>query len=372
MARPKRKTLPKDFETRIGTDDLEALKKVFADCDVDARGGAFKQTAIAFADCPDDLTRWLVANGADVSAQDAYGETPLHARAGHWNGRIDILLELGADMHSGEGARGTPLHNAAAAGNARNTQALLDHGARVDALNSSGQTPLVHALERCTNAKIEGIAEVAALLVAAAASAPAPARTLADRFFGRAKPDASGVTSAIVEHVQRIGTDFEFHRAGFNPDSVNSTSAALERLTALFGVPPIPRRVMHDGKEAIVAAAKTWEDRHQQLWELLVPSSGPADTVQGEVIRISGRIAGELDGNGGINWDADFKTMADHWLTHVASGTPLGARAMAEARTLVAAVKKRQGEAAMLCALSVEWVALNPEPLTLAPPPYRR
>lgn len=34
-------------------------------------------------------------------------------------------------------------------------------------------------------------------------------------------------------------------------------------------------------------------------------------TVQGEVIRISGKLAYEILDNGCCNWDSDFKSMAD-------------------------------------------------------------
>ena len=167
MAKAKRKTLPKDFEDLLAKGDIEALKAVFDNCDVDARGGTFKQTALAFNDCPDELVRWLVERGADLSAGDSYGDTPLHARAGHWKGRIELLIELGADVRHDAGGRGTPLHRAAITGNLRTAQILLGHSARADAVNRNGQTPLVAALQRCGNATIERIAPIAELLLGA-------------------------------------------------------------------------------------------------------------------------------------------------------------------------------------------------------------
>lgn len=349
MAR-KRKMLPKDFEDLLKAADLDALKAVFTTCEIDARGGVFKQTALAFGDCPDDLARWLVAEGADIGAGDSYGETPLHSRARNWRGGLAVLIELGADVNAGEGGRGTPLHNAAGSGHVDNAGVLLAHGARVDALDRSGHTPLEHALIRCSNAQIAQVAKLADLLLEA----------------GAAK------TQAAAEAVTRIGTNFEFHRAGFNPEYLQETDAGLQRLYALFDVPPVPRRAMHDGKTPIVATAARWEERHQELWELLVPSSGPAETVQGEVIRISGRIARELDGNGGVNWDAQYRRMADAWLAHVGSGKPLPAVELAEASALIADIRKRQGEPQRMCALGVAWVALNPRPARLPTPDYDR
>ncbi|MET0246339.1 MAG: ankyrin repeat domain-containing protein, partial [Sphingomonas sp.] len=310
----------------------------------------FKQSALAFAECPEALAHWLVEQGADIQAGDSDGDTPLHARARHWKGRVETLLDLGADIQAGEGARGTPLHMAAGAYNARNVRTLIERGARVDALNAGRQTPLDYALRRCSNAQIEDMAVIAELLLAAGAARPAEA----------------------VESVACIGTNFEFHRANYDPDTVDAASEALDRLYTLFDVPPVPRRAMHDGKSPIVATAARWQDRHEQLWELLVPSSGAAGTVQGEVIRISGRIGRELDGNGGINWDAQFRAMADAWLVHVGSGTPLPGPALAEAREIVGHVKRRSGDTRRMAELSVEWVDGNPTPMALPKPAYNR
>lgn len=350
MAKAKRKMLPKDFEALLKQGDLNVLKAVFDACDVDARGGYSKQSALAFNECPDELARWLVERGADIAASDSYGETPLHSRAGHWQGNIRILLELGADVNCGEGGRGTPLHKAAAVGNAANVRILLDHGALIDALDGHGLTPLEHALQRCSNPGIEGMADVAEVLLGAGA---------------RSTPQSK-------EFVTRIGTNFEFHRAGYNKESVDAASAALDRLYALFDVPPVPRRAMHDGKSPIAVKAKDWEDQHQELWELLVPSSGPADTVQGEVIRISGRIHRELYGNGGVNWDAGFKKMATAFLEHVGAGKPLPGPQLDEAAAIVAALRRKDGDTHRLCALGVAWVGLNPKPVKLPAPDYDR
>ena len=107
---------------------------------------------------------------------------------------------------------------------------------------------------------------------------------------------------------------FEFHRSNYNPDSAEETSKALTKLYELFDVTPAPPRQMHDGKSPIHPKAKTWQKQHQELWQLLVPSSGNAETIQGEVIRISGKISHEIEGNGGCNSDKDFARMADAFL----------------------------------------------------------
>ncbi len=103
-----------------------------------------------------------------------------------------------------------------------------------------------------------------------------------------------------------------------------------------------------------------------------MPAKGAAATVQGEAIRISGRIAKELDGNGGINWDRDFRRMADAFLAHVGSGTPLPPADLAEAADMVAEVKRKGDDSWRLCKLAVDWVARNPDPVKLPPPSYSR
>jgi len=372
MAKAKKKLLPKDFDVLLKRGDLDALKAVFDSCAPDARGGYLKQTALAFHDCPDALASWLVAQGADVDASDSYGDTPLQTRARHWQGDIQHLLALGADVNAGENGRGTPLHLAAAAGNVTATRLLLAHGARPDALNGEGETPLAHALQRCSNVQIAAIAEVAALLLAATERPPPKERSLLGRLFGRAGKVPDDELAGLRASIVRIGTDFEFHRGSFNPDVLAEASAGLDRLYVLFDVPPVPPRAVHDGRAPIVATAAHWGDRFEELWAMLVPSRGAADTVQGEVIRIAGKIRGELDRNGGANWDADFRKMVDAFLVRIGAGVPIPEPALAEAVEEVAAVKKRAGDTEQLRRLAVEWVALNPQPVVLPPPDYSR
>lgn len=347
----KRKTLPKDFEDQLKRGDVEALKAALGNCLLEATGGYRKQTALAFNECPDELARWLVNSGADITAPDSYGETPLHSRAGHWKGNLGVLLDLGADPNSGDGSVGTPLHNAVGVGHAGNVRLLIERGARVDAINARGQTPLEYALQRCSNAGLERMADAA-----------------------RAMLDADAkITSAMREHVTKLGETFEFHRAGYNKETVGEASAALDLLYAMFGVEPVPRRAMHDGKSTIVAKSSSWDDQHQELWELLVPSSGAADTVQGEVVRLSGKIHHELHGNGGMNWDPDFKAMADAFMSHVASGKPLPKAELDEVAEIIKAVKRKDSDVThRMCELAVRWVALNPKPVKLEQPDYRR
>ncbi|MDK8193797.1 hypothetical protein QP794_27315 [Paenibacillus sp. UMB7766-LJ446] len=64
---------------------------------------------------------------------------------------------------------------------------------------------------------------------------------------------------------------------------------------------------MNDGTAPIQITATTWSKQHQELWEYLIPPQGHAQTVQGEVIRITGRVSHEVLNNGGGNWDAEYR-----------------------------------------------------------------
>lgn len=52
-----------------------------------------------------------------------------------------------------------------------------------------------------------------------------------------------------------------------------------------------------------------WKKEHQRLWKAYVPAQGPAETLQGELVRIVGKLVDQAYRNGNCNWDADHETM---------------------------------------------------------------
>ncbi len=353
MAKQKRKTLPKNFGEMLDHAPLDELIAVFSACDPDATGGYSKSTALGFYNCPDALAEWLVAQGADINAADTYGRTPLHHRSASWKGGVDLLLSLGADIEARDGRGHTPLHAAAESHKSASVHALLKRGANPHARTSSGDTPLELALATTRNTDIVETAKLAEALLATGV----------------------GVTDGMRAEVERIGREFEFHRAGFNPAFLADTDAGLNTLYRLFGSARAAQRVMHDGVSPIVVAALDWPDQHQALWELLVPSSGAAATVQGEVIRITGRLSQEILDNGGVNWDAGFRAMLDALVAHLASASAMSNDAVADARRIATELRHGKGDVDQLrrlSELSVQWVIANPNPIPLATPGYAR
>lgn len=350
MGKKKRRTLPKDFQAILDRGDEQEIRGVFDACDVNAVGGYGKQTAIAFDLIPDEVVRWLVAHGADLAARNTWGRTPLHERVISRRSSIAILLELGADVSATDGDGNTPLHAAAESHHAGSVGLLLAHGARVDPVNTQGFTPLESGLRTCRNIDIVHTVDVARALLGAGAR----------------------ITDRCAQLVQTIGQTFEFHREGFHADSVAEVSEALHALYGIFAVQPAPRRHVHDGISPIVPRSSSWQQQHEELWGMLVPSSGPASTVQGEVIRISGRIAHEIDGNGGVNWDADFAAMADQLVRSLASGTSLSDDEMRAAREIVGSLRGRDPRPSRLAEFAVAWVLRNPSPVPLGTVSYKR
>ena len=348
----KKTTLPKDFNELIILGDILALKDVFTKCDINSRGGYYKSTALGFFKIPDELVCWLVEQGADINASDKYGRTPLHEHAQSWCGNVELFIELGADIEALDYHKETPLFAAAASFKPKAVKILVEKGSNINAENTMKLKPLEKALEWCRNANIVNMAEVADILLKAGTT----------------------VTPKMKESVARIGQDFEFHRDGFNKDYLKQTDEALYYLYEQFNVMPVERRKVHDGVSQITITTEGWQAQHNELWKLLIPSRGHAKTIQGEVIRITGKIAHEILDNGGVNWDNQYRKMLSMLRYYFDLGTPLDIYDLEEVLTLVKKLHNGYGsdEPERLCELAVNWVINNPSPIILEQPNYQR
>ncbi|WP_158989560.1 ankyrin repeat domain-containing protein [Mucilaginibacter sp. L196] len=350
----KRKTLPKNFKELIEASNIGDLIAVFETCELNATGGYPKETALSFYDVPEELIRWLIANGADVNiADDIYNRTPLHEHAMRWNGNVAVLLELGANIEAKDTNGNTPLHMAAGNGfNLNNVQLLVLKGADITIKNDRDETPLLYALKRANNINIVNLVAISDILL---------------------QEGTVSITVEMQKAITSIGESFEFHREGFKKESLTATDEALSQLYKKFNVTPIKKRLLHDGISPITVTALKWEDQYNELWDLLVPSSGPAKTVQGEVVRITGKVRDEIYRNGGVNWSSDFKRMLDDLISHLGTGVSLNETLLNEA-TAIAKEIRRTGngddEPSRLCELATTWVMTNPNSILLSKPKY--
>lgn len=351
----KRVTLPKEFKDLMDEGNIEALKAVYDRCELTAHDGRFSLcTPLHMGGVPDELVIWLVEKGLDINIPDYYGATPLYCQATMGRDTVKLLLELGADIEKTNTYGNTPLHMAAQFFHPKTVALLIEKGANVNPKNDRGQTPLDSVLTVCRGIYIAQTAEVASMLLDAGAKK----------------------TSAMKEKVENIGKDFEFHREGINPDYIEAVDQGLEKLYTLFNVKPVAKRITHDGVSPILVKEGSWEEQYEELWSFLIPSSGPAKTVQGEVIRIPGRVRDELDRNGGANWDRDYRKMLQTMPHYLSLETPLSEQELEEAKQLTGQIygKENDDEASLdrLCQLALAWIKQNPEPIPLKKPSYKR
>ena len=351
----KRVTLPKNFDELITSGNIEALKAVYEKCELSAYSGKYSlNTALHYGGVPDEIVVWLVEQGLDVNVVNYYGRTPLYKHATMGRETVKLLFKLGGDIEKPDEYGNTPLHTAAEFFHPDTVHFLLEKGANVHVKNDMGRTPLACTLAACRNINIVQAAEISEMLI----------------------KEGAEVTSGMAERVEQIGSDFEFHREKFNKDYLAETEAGLEKLYALFDVKPVPKHKRHDGVSPIIVKEGSWKEQFDELWDMLIPSSGAAKTVQGEVIRITGRVQDELYRNGGVNWDKSYRNMLRALPNHFASGTPLSKRELEETKELISSIRTNGDDeetiTERLCELSVLWVLLNRDPIPLGETSYDR
>ncbi len=57
------------------------------------------------------------------------------------------------------------------------------------------------------------------------------------------------------------------------------------------------------------AKSYQWKKEQARLWKELVPPDGQADTLQGELVRIAGKLTDQAYRNGNCNWDVEHERM---------------------------------------------------------------
>ena len=346
----KKKTLPANFYELIEAKDLDALKAVFNECELNAYDRhSFKKPALSFYDIPLELMDWLIAQGADINVKDEYDRTPLHYHAQVNNvEKVALLLEKGADIEAQDKYKNTPLHFAEY--NAEVAQLFIQKGADIKAKDNRGHNVMERMLARLSNGYLVKAAKAAEVYLKAGL-----------------KP-----TKFAKEQVTRVGEDFEFHRNNFNPEYLEETDAALQELYKLFNVPPVPRRIQHDGQSSIILTGDNWEKRYMQAWDSLVPSNGSASTVQGEVVRIAGRVNDELLRNAMGNWDKEYRKMLTAISSYLQQGNPLSESELAEVSDIQKHILEDDGTGTKrLCELATAWVVQNPQPIALGKVNYK-
>jgi hypothetical protein len=367
MTNEKSKVLPENFAELLAAGDIAALKAVFDTCAIDARKelveGKYSDanTALHFKEIPEELARWLVAQGLNVDTPNERGDTPLHQHAYYGSDLVEVLLELGADVNN-NGARNdqTPLARAAIAIRVQAVETLLKHGANphIEGGFINPSTPLVSMLCCCKAdclKETNEVADIAKLLL-------------------RAGNDLTGEMQGLVWN---IGLRYWHYRDYLSKDEQTSALAGLERLYHIFRVDPVPRYIEYDGTSPISVPPGSHYNAFEVLREFLVPETGEPKTVQGEAIR----IADELQHvplvlpNDYVSYErrkkrrAEFQMIAEALLHYLSTGVAVPASKLEELERSFRFMGIWQcpsdDNTRRVYELTVDWVRQNKRPIPL-------
>lgn len=345
----KRKTLPKEIRALLENGDITAAKEQFLRCEPNAVTGKYGSNIFSLSPLPREFAFWAKEQGADINFKDYYGKTPIFHHASTWNGDVQLLIDLGADVDVANDFGVTILHIAAMYGRTNAVNALLDAGVSVD--RKSGRidwpgylTPLEKTLHQA-RLPYKELLEISGILLEHGAE-------ITDR--------AREFLLKSAEHFQRVKRGIE------DMEFLRCQTENLEKLYQIFDVKPVEEKIFHDGVSPICVPENSGSKAFRWLWDYLVPPKGKAQTAQGEVIRIAGKVNHEIMGNGGMNWDGDFRKMLRIFPEYLRLGNPLKDEDIAQAEKTVKLLRdgRDPGDLSVsLIAFAVAWVLLNPEVL---------
>lgn len=355
----KRKTLPKGLQHLLEEGNIEALKEQFLRCEPNAKTySKYGSNIFSMTPLPREFAFWAQEQGADINFKDYYDKTPIFVHASAWNGDAALLLELGAEADVTDHFGVTPLHCAALYGRADAVRALLSTGidpnVKSGKINLAGpMTPLEEMFHQNRIPYAEML-EICNILL----------------------ENGAEITENVRKYLLKSAEQFQWEKRGIrNQEFLYSQTENLERLCQMLGVTCAEEPIFHDGTSPIRIPEQREEDTFQWLWNYLVPPNGKAQTAQGETIRIAGRVHNEIMGNGGINWDDDYRKMLQIFPQYLRMGIPLSDAEIAQAAWIVKRLwngRDFADSATDLCTYAVMWVRNNPEVLPLLETDYSR
>ncbi|MFP7365205.1 ankyrin repeat domain-containing protein [Corynebacterium callunae] len=355
MPRKLKDKLPRNFDRIVESGDFDAFKEVFAERALDAKN-RHGDTALHMPEVPEEYKIWLLKQGLDVDVRNEAGDTPLHIHAQEKNLNTDFLIDYGADVcavnNEGESvAYGAVLFP-------KKLKKLIDAGADPSSRTNDGHSPLMEVIRHAEVSRISEVSRTVKML--------------------KGSDFTEDEIREAQERIIRLGEQFEDIREDYDQESVDKAAEDMVWLYDHFDIPEQLRAntpVRHDGVSKIKLPGKTWQERFIAGYDFLVPAVGKAKSLQGEAIRIAGRVSNEFHDNGGQNWDKDFKKMAKALLSITSQGTPLKSSQAEELSVAVKAVRKGDPtpeEIDVLPRLATAWVVLNPDPMPLGETDYQR
>ena len=341
----KRKTLPDNFSDIIDSGDMEKFRQVFEKCEITAANkGKTTCNAFSYSNLKPCHIQFLVDNGLEANADCGFGYPAVSFHADNKD-NLKCLLDNGADInYTAVIFRGNALARACSTLNVQAVKNLLEANASINVKGDvDGKTLLDTALSRCTNTDIPAVLEIAGMLIKA------------------------GVlpTDKTAGYVKRIGEQFEFSKSEMIEQNKTECGLALNELYKLLGVAPVSEREIQSGK--ICVKSHHWQEQFGELRNMLVPASGKAVTVQGEVVRIVGKVTHELLDNGGRNWGGEYKEMLLKLTDLLQEIHSSNEKDTAEAVRIIKSINSSAGREPLyrLAEIAVECVLANPDPIPL-------
>ena len=172
----------------------------------------------------------------------------------------------------------------------------------------------------------------------------------------------------IQKEITRIGHSHEFYKVNIKDENLlKEKNANMKRLYEIFDVEPVPEREMVTETSLIKVKATEWEKQYSELWDLLVPGCGRAEFIQGEAIRLVGRLSYEVLDMGCCNWDDDFKKLPEAYLLLISYGKKLDDEEYEDIKSIMKNIKKSDDDDFNYIAeMTVKWILKNPVPVKLS------
>lgn len=360
----KKKELVENFQQIIDSGDLEAFKKVFDTCEISAtkapepigkgkRKFLFNNNCNAFS--YKNLTpahiQFLIDSGLDPNSNCGYGYSAITFQSSNKE-NLKCLLDNGADLECVVSPQfGTALTIACMCLDTEGARNLIDAGASI---NSAGVEDVLIDLALCHSDE-NHVAEPLRI-----------AKMLLDH--------GAETTEDTKDCVSRVGAFFEAKKDELDKERLDELAPIMNELYRRFELAPnvVPHKDIHDGISEITVRGNTWKEQYKELWAKLVPESGKAQTVQGEMIRIVGKVSYEILDNGGLNWGGDYKKMLKALSGFMNSFDSSGNAPVDEATGIIKKISASTDEKPLnrLTEIIVDLIISNPQPVPIGEVTY--
>lgn len=224
----------------------------------------------------DETTAMLLDAGADVTAADQHGRGPIHAAAGLGSVTVlESLLARGADIHAPDRSGLTPLMHAFSIGHPKTAAYLIEQGASMTAVDASGRSVLHYAAstfeDRCAGS-VRSIVRAGAKINAVDTGGSTPLSAAASR---------GNVESArvLLEH----GADVHIRTAyGDTPAGASARAGSADCLRLLIDFGADISVVMPSGQTLLHRAVQAQGDAAGCVEVLMAHGADPrAEDDQG-------------------------------------------------------------------------------------------